>query len=329
MMKYLGIIIMVLALTGCAAKQEADQKQEQGGVQQDEKKISVVASFYPLAYMAERIGGDVVEVKNIIGASDPHDYVPSPGDVTSMHDADVVILQGADYEPWGEDIAAQLEGKDVAMIQVASKLDLNEYDSDEHAEEHEDEHEDEEEDHADDEHGHEHGEYDPHTWLDPVLAMQMVDVITSAMVDASGEHAEVFRANAATLRDEFAALDAKYKEGLENCARDEVIVSHDAYGYLSDRYGITMHAIAGISTQDEPSAEVLATLKDEAAEGMTHILTEENSVKRFAQTLASETGLTMLPFDPLAVPAVNGETDMIDRARMNLVQLQLALGCDV
>lgn len=297
------IVVFVLILAGCSTKPVTNQKQE------NNDKLSVVASFYPLAYMAERIGGDAVEVKNIVGMAEPHEYMPGPSDITAIHNADLVILQGAGLEPWGDDVVAQLKAANKPVVEVASKLTLMK--SSETA------------------HGHKedaHEEYNPHTWLDPVLAEQMVKVIADAMIKVDPDNADVFRANAVTLNQEFTALDKSYKEGLANCTRDKVIVSHDALGYLAKRYGFTTYPIAGVSTEDEPSAKVLAELKNVATEGITHILTEENAVKEFSQTLANETGLATLQFNPLETSSADG-ADFFDRARVNLVHLQTALGC--
>jgi len=304
MKKFFGLVFAVALLAGCSGQKASETETVADG------QISVVASFYPLAYMTERIAGDVAAIKSIVGAADPDDYSLSPSDITAMNRADLVILQGAEFEPWGDDIATQLSSADVPVIEVASSLTLMKADN-----AHEDEH------------NHAHGEFDPHTWLDPALAGQMVDVIASALIDAAPAYADDFRANAAALKKDFADLDTAYSRGLAQCTQNEVIISHDAFGYVAAKYSFTTHAIAGLSTQDEPSAETLAELKKIATqEGITYILTEENAITRFSETLASETGLTMLPINPLATPA-DDHADFFDRARANLSQLAIALEC--
>lgn len=358
MKKNFLIITAIVVLAGCSGGSEsADTLTNSsldvvpvGADQQEIKnseKITIAASFYPLAYMAQRIGGEAVEVSNIVGAADPHDYSLSPGDVAKLTDADIVLLQGASYEPWGEDIEKQRTEDGKVVTVVTERLTLKENDDhgdehddhgDEHAQsdqdgEHSDEHGDEHDDHEEEGHAeegerddHGHGAYDPHTWLDPVLAGQTVDIIAASLSATDPTNKEAYATNAAALKKDFTELDVRYKDGLSQCARTDVIVSHDAFGYLADRYNFTVHAIAGISTQDEPSAKTLAVLKKEAEDGITHILAEATSVNRFAKTLSSETGLVMLPISALAARDDKG-SDFFQSATENLTQLQIALGC--
>jgi len=340
-----GIVAVLLILVGCGQKtSETPSFQETQLSQGSEETLSVVASFYPLAYIAERIGGDNVAVRNLVGSSDPHDYTLSPQDIVGLQEADVVFLHGAGLEPWAEDIENQLKNESVPVTVVTEEIILAPAREDEHHDE--DEHDDEEshtegehdehdehgghDDHADHEEeghdAHDHGEFDPHVWLDPVGAQDMVDVIVAAMIAADVSSADQYTANAAVLKDEFQNLHTQYEAGLATCERRDVIISHDAFGYLADRYNFTAHNILGLSTQDEPSAQTLAQLKDEAAEGSTHILTEENTAGRFARTLSDETGLDLLPINALA-STTSDEKDFLDRSRDNLTTFQTALGC--
>ena len=114
------------------------------------------------------------------------------------------------------------------------------------------------------------------------------------------------------MKGSFAQLDQAFKTGLANCANKEFIISHDAYGYLVRRYGFKVHTIAGFSPHDEPSAKILAELKKEAEEeGITHILIEENNVRRFADTLARETGLMTLSANPLGRGTLDPKKDFL------------------
>ncbi len=348
MKRILFLSAALVVIAGCSANNDVaelpenikfdDPMQEQAA---SGEQLQVVASFSPLAYLVEQIGGEAVAMTNIVGAQDPHDYSLSPQDVVAFEQADVALLQGAGLEPWAQDIVTQLADKDVTSIVVADILELVEVDGkevdeehgyddhDDHADEHHDEHEGEEgyDDHEeDDHHGHDHGGIDPHTWLDPVLSQQVVTAIVSTLSEIDPENTEFYAINGANLTTSFAALDQAYQDGLGSCARSDVIVSHDAFGYLAERYGFELHPIAGLSTLDVPSAQTLATLKGEAEEGITHILAEENSVKRFAETLASETGLEILPINALA--ELGAEEDYFEVARQNLASLKVALGCE-
>jgi zinc transport system substrate-binding protein len=305
--------------------------------------FTITTSFYPLQFALERIVGAQAQVENIGAGRDPHDFQPSTQDILALQQADLVVLQGAMFEPWGEDVAEQLASEDVPVVIATAGLELNEgghahdehHNEDEHHEEdahHEDEeehHNDEhagEDEHHEDEQGHGHGAYDPHTWLDPVRFSETVALLAAAVSTLDPENATAYEANAATLQAELTALNSTYETALASCTLDETITSHDAFGYVSDRYGFTIHTIAGLSTQDVPSAQTLAELRAEAEEGIGAILLEENSVAAYGETLARETGLRTLSVNPIAYLIPEGE-DYLSLMESNLAVFSDALEC--
>jgi zinc transport system substrate-binding protein len=336
---FLLLVIISLILVGCGYQQihqtENTTPPPQKTQREEITKKQIIASFYPLAFMTEQIVENKAEVTNIAGSADVHEYEPSPQDMVKLNKADLVIFQGAELEPWIDGVISELRQKGIMTLEVTHDLELTKmeeheeehYEVDEH-DDHEDKHED---DHADEkEEGHEehhHGEFDPHTWLDPVLAQQMVDRILEVVVTVDPVNKTTYQANAHKLKSRFAKLDKNFQTILSQCINNEVIVSHDAYGYLSRRYGFEIHPIIGLSTQDEPSAKILGELKEEANEGITHILIEENNIRRFANTLVAETGLETLPINPLGRGTLDLQKDFFDVMEANLQSLQLALDC--
>lgn len=284
--------------------------------------LQVVASFYPLAFIATEVAGEYAQVRNLSSGRDPHEYQPSVADTLAMQQADIVLFQGAGFESWSEDMEAQLQGTDVAVVVAAEGLTLHEADEnhDEHTEDDEID-----EDHAENEHA--HGQYDPHTWLDPLLFAKTVTQVRDAFITRDPQHESVYQKNADMLLGSLTALDAGYRTALAECRVSEAIVSHDAFGYMADQYGLTMHAIAGISTQDAPSAALLATLRAEAAEGSVAILTEQSAVTEYADTLARETGLQIVPINPISYVIPEGE-DYLTLMRSNLRALMVAYACE-
>jgi len=328
----------------------------------DTDGLTIAVSIYPLQFAAERVLGDLGTVVNIGEGRDPHDVQLSVENTRTMLDADLVVLQGAGLEPWGDDMEEQLEAEDVPFFVAAEHLELREgghhdehgdehdgeHEKDDHDEAHEHEHEDEhdgdmheageehghddEHEHEDeygheDEHGYDHGAFDPHTWLDPPLFSETIEHLTEEIVALDPENATTYEANAAELQAELAALDTEFATRLASCAVDEVIVSHDAYGYMANRYGIEMHAIGGLSTQDMPSVTTLAELKEEAAEGVGAILLEKNSVAAYGEALARDTGLQTLSINPAAFDIPEGG-DYVSVMRSNLDSLATALRCN-
>lgn len=273
--------------------------------------FTIVTSFYPLQYAATRIVGDLGVVINISKGNDPHDFEPSAEDMLTLQKADVVVLQGADFEPWGDAVRERLEAEAVPVISATEGMELL-------PEEHSHEHEHEE--------AHEHGAVNPHTWVDPVRFSETVEHMAEALAGLDPENADIYLKNAHALKADLAALDAEYAGTLQSCALDEVITSHDAFGYVGERYGFKIHTIAGISTQDTPSLATMALLKEEASEGIGAILLEENNIKAFGETLARETGLKTLTINPIENVGESG--DYLLLMRSNLSAFATALACN-
>jgi zinc transport system substrate-binding protein len=341
-MKYTaGIIVTTLLLIGgwyVVSNNQESESNTTNHSQTDVEKISVVTSFYPLQFALERIAGDVGVVTNIGEGKDPHDFKPTTQNMLTMQKADVVVLQGADFEPWGDDVMDRLLSDGVPVVVATADLELHEgghHHEDEYPEEgHEETHEGEAEHEASEDHDHEHkddehdhGSYDPHTWLDPVLFSQTVAHIAKELAVIDPDNASTHQANAAALQADLAEIDTAYKTQLASCELDEVIISHDAFSYLAERYNFKTYSIAGLSSQDTPSATVLAELKEEAEEGIGAILLEENSIAAYGETLARETGLQMLPINPIAhnVPA---DENYLSLMRSNLDTFATALECN-
>ena len=278
-------------------------------------EFTIVTSFYPLQFILEEIVGDLGVVTNVGAGIDPHNYQPSAQDVFAMQSADLVVLQGAGFEPWGEDMVVQLHTNETPIAVATEELSLRERSG-------EDEHD---HDHEEDEH--DHGQYDPHTWVDPVLLSESAAHVAEIIMALDPENAATYETNTTLLLEKLAALDAQYKARLVSCQYNEAIVTHGAFNYLADRYGLAFHSIAGISTQDLPSATVLAELREEAEEGVGAILLEENAVAEYGETLARETGLETLPINPAsyAIPAGQNYLTVMEQ---NLDTLVTAFGCN-
>jgi zinc transport system substrate-binding protein len=315
----LGIIVVALLLIGGGLF--LINQTETNQVAEETEGLLLATSFYPLEFALERIVGELGTVNNIGAGRDPHDFEPSVQDILTLQRADLVALQGADFEPWGDDIKTQLEADGVIVVLATADIELHEGG---HAHDEEEESHTEEDEHAGEE---EHGAYDPHTWLDPLLFSVTVDTLTTEIIALDSDNAEMYQANADALKAELLALHTAYTERLARCALDEAITSHDAFGYLGDRYNFKLHSIAGLSTQDIPSALTLAELRAEAEEGIGAILLEENSITTYGETLARETGLDTLSINPIAYVIPAGE-DYFSLMQSNLDTFATALNCN-
>jgi zinc transport system substrate-binding protein len=286
-------------------------------------KLTVSASFYPLAHFTERIGGDLVEVKSITPpGTEPHDFEPTAKDIADLQTSSLLLFNGSGLDPWAERIAPELQQNGVMTLRMSDTVALRE--GDDHGDE-----EGHEED-ADEQESSESAT-DPHFWLDPVVAQQQVTVIADALGQLDPEHDSVYQQNAASYIAQLQSLDADYRTGLATCATNEIITSHGAFGYLAARYNLTVHAIAGLSPDQEPSAQQLADLAELAREEhITHIFFETLTSPRLAQTLAQEIGAEVLVFNPLeglTLDEIAQGNTYISVMKDNLTQLQIALEC--
>ena len=254
--------------------------------------LRVSTTFYPLWYMTRRIAKDRIVFTNLAEGVDVHSYKLTPQDLVNLFDSDLLIYQGAGLEPWIDDVIPELEKEGITVVGFTQ--DINR---------------------------------DPHIWLDPVFAQDMVAFIKDSLITIDPDGAVEYEANALVLTQEFVDLDNRFVDGLSQCTVTGVVVSHDAFGYLSKRYHFTTYTIAGISTEDQPSAKTLAQIKEKTQVGVTHILVEESSTLRFAQVIADETGLTMLSINPLGRGTLDESKDFFDVMNDNLGAFEIALGC--
>ena len=326
----LTVAVAVLSLAACGSDADSNASSD--------SRVAVVASFYPIAEAAAAVGGDLVEVSNLTPAgTEPHDLELSSRQVDQLQDADVVLYLGQGFQPAIEEIA---ERRDDGTLDVLADLPLEEgaAGQDVHAEEEEGEHaEEEEREHAEEEEG-EHADeekggdaLDPHFWLDPTLMEAAVDQIEAALADAAPDHAEAFAANADRYLEQLSDLDADFEDGLAQCERRTVVVSHAAFHYLTERYDLEQHALAGLSPEAEPSPARLAELTDVIRdEGVTTVFYETLVAPDVAETLAREASVetaVLNPLEGLTKADLDDGKDYAAVMRDNLKALQAALGC--
>ncbi len=256
----------------------------------------VAASFYPLEWIAQQVGGGAIEVAEMTPPGvEPHDLELTPSQVKTLAQADLVLFIGGGFQPAVEDIA--LEDPESALDTLAASDLLT----------------------AD-------GTPDPHVWLDPLRFIDVVDLVSDALTDRFPAHGARFRDSAAELSDDLRTLDSDIESGLADCERREIVTSHDAFGYLADRYGLDQVPISGVSPEGEPSPQRVAEVATLARSlGVTTIFFETLVSPDVAETIASEIGLEVAVLDPIETKPADG--DYIDAMRSNLATLRDALGC--
>jgi zinc transport system substrate-binding protein len=318
-------VLGATALTACSGDATASAK--------NTEKFDVVASFYPMAFLAEQIGGKNVNVSTLVEpGQEPHDLEVTARQTAALAEADAVLyLKG--LQPAVDEAVAQTEGP--AKIDAATLTELEEHgaevDGGEHADEHADAHADEHaEDHEGHDHGHSHeaGAQDPHVWLDPDKYAEVAEGVSKAFQKADPENAADYKANTADLVNRLDALDTKFEDGLKNRKTDVFLTNHSAFGYLAEAYGLIEESITGLDPESEPSGARVKELQHIAEEdGVTTVFYETLVSDRTAKTLAEDTGLRTDVLDPLeGITEKSKGDDYFQVMESNLAALQKALG---
>ncbi|MFF5155859.1 metal ABC transporter substrate-binding protein [Streptomyces sp. NPDC000348] len=299
-------------------------------------KFDVVASFYPMAFLAERIGGEHVNVTSLTEpGQEPHDLEISAKQTAQLQESDAALyLKG--LQPTVDEAIGQSEVK--TKIDAATLTTLEEHGTeaggheDEHAEdEHaeEEEHAAEDEHAAEEEHAHEHeGGKDPHVWLDPVKYAEVAEGVGKAFEKADPDHAADYRKNTEALVEKLNDLDTAFETGLKDRKTDVFITTHAAFGYLAERYGLTEEAISGLDPESEPSGARVKELEKMAkADGVTTVFYETLVSDKTAKTLAGDAGLKTDVLDPIeGITDKSRGDDYFQVMEANLGALQTALG---
>lgn len=278
----------------------------------DGDRIAVVATFYPLAFMAEKIGGDRVLVKTLIpGNTEVHAWEPSATDIVEMDMADIVLYNGAGLEPWFVDeILPAISKDDKVIVDTTSGLSLIS---------------------GGEIHDEDGSEQDPHTWVSPHMAKMQAESVFDALVLVDPGNASLYSENWANLEDELEFLDEEYYDTLASKTKSAVFVSHAAYGYLAHRYGFEQHAIIGMAGDEEPSTSTIAYLVDLMIEHDTYVvyvdpLYREDYATALTDTLEDRTGHEV---EMLHLYLMLGPVDDLDFTRQmerNLESLSAGLG---
>jgi zinc transport system substrate-binding protein len=321
-MKFFFAAVLSCALIlSCAACDSKRSETERTG------KLRVITTLFPLYDFARAIGGDKAEVTLLLPPGmEAHSFEPKPGDIVRVGKADLFIYTNRYMEPWAEDIISGIGASKTLVIDAsrgtrmlkAGKSDEHEHDAEQHGQ-------------GTDRDRHGEG-MDPHLWLDFGNARIMMDTILAGFTARDPTNSAFYSANASAYKAKLSELDERYRAGLAACDKRIFLHGgHFAFGYLANRYGLRYESAYAISADAEPSPAKIAQLISRIrANGLHYIYTEELVEPRIADTIARETGATVLKLhgahnisrDDLAT----GVTflSLMDR---NLTNLRIGLQC--
>ena len=285
-----GLLVLAGLLAGC------------GGAGADSDKPAVVASFYPLQYVAERVVGTHAEVRNLTTpGKEPHDLELTVMQAVEVADADIALYQKG-FQPAVDEAIAQ-NGPD-HVVDTSKLVTLEPIG----------------------ESGREGN--DPHVWLDPIRLSDIAAAFAEEMSEVDPAHAADYEANLDSLQTELAELDQEFAAGLGKCEVSTVVVSHDAFGYLG-KYGLRFEAIAGLSPDAEPAPAHIAELHDLIeSDAITTVFSETLASPEMSKTIATDLGIKTAVLDPIeGLSDATEDEDYFSLMRGNLAALQEASKC--
>ena len=286
-MKKIIILSLMLILTGCGSAPVKTSNKPQ-----------IYTSFYAISDFVEKIGGDKVDVHNLVpSGTEPHDWEPSSKDMLNLNSADVLFYNGLGMESWIDKVKGAVNGEKPKYVELSAPF--------------------------------EHTKNDPHIWLDPKNVITMSQEICDTLSDLDPSNEEYYKENLATFTAQLNKLDNDFKTQLSNVSSKKIVVSHEAYSYLCSAYGLEQTSIDGISADSEPSPAKMKEIADYIkTNNVKYIFFEELVSPKIAQSLADETGVQLLalnPFEGLDQEDIDNGADYISVMEENLKNLVTAL----
>ncbi|RWP98741.1 zinc ABC transporter substrate-binding protein AztC [Mesorhizobium sp.] len=273
------------------------------------ENLKVVASFSIIADFAKNVGGDRVDITTLVGPNgDAHVYEPKPADAAAVAAADVVLVNGLQFEGFLQRLV-EVSSTKAPVVELTKGGEVLRNAEEEHHDEaaegeqrheHEaaeaghDQHAEEGHEQANEETHHDHGEFDPHAWQSVHNAEIYVKNIADAFCAADAAGCDDYKANAEAYGEQLEALEAEIKAALTEIPEDKrvIITSHDAFRYFEHEYGIKFLAPEGLSTESEASAaDVAALIKQVKEDKAAAIFVENITNPRLMEQTASETGI--------------------------------------
>ncbi|MCK1994878.1 zinc ABC transporter solute-binding protein [Peribacillus muralis] len=306
-------LVTVLLLSACG-----NTKEENGdGTKKD--TLNIYTTVYPLQYFTEAIGGDYVNVDTVYPpGTDEHSFDPSQKDIVKMAESDLFLYIGYNLEGFVTKAEPILSKEGVTTVAVGEAVHL---DADEHAHE--------EDEHAHEEDGHDHGGVNPHLWLDPIYSIEMAKSIRDELTKQMPERKEYFNSHFNELSKKLTALDEKLATTIDSGRTNKIIVSHSAYGYWEERYGLEQIGVTGLTSSNEPSQKELAKIVTMAKEeDLNYVIFEQNISSKLTEIIQKEMGAKSLKLHNLSVLTDNdikaGE-DYFSLMEKNIKTLHTAL----
>ena len=299
MFKYavLALSLVLVACTGSGTDESSCREREDGDT------LNVLATTPMMGEFVSQVGGDNISLTVLMPPeANPHTYDPSPQDATTIAEADLIFFTGLKYEP--APLLKLLESSACSPEVLAEvgesvfPVEFKEGGHDDHDDHGEEGHDDEEEGH--DEHeGHGHGAYDPHFWFDPNRVSYAAEYIEGKLIQYDPTNEESYKSLTDTFTSELKGLVNEVIEliGMIPSGNRKLITTHESLGYLEAKFGLEVLAtiIPSLDSSDEVSpSDLIEVIEVIEEEGVKVMFVESETPSVYAETLAQETGITLV-----------------------------------
>lgn len=271
-------------------------------------KIQVYTTIFPLQDFTKKIGGENVQVENIVpSGSDAHSFEPTLKTMTKIAEGDAFIYLGTGIEGFTDAVIDAVGNEEAKVINASEGISL--INSNESSEE--------------------EGAIDPHVWLDPGRAIQLAENIKNSLIEINPNQKDYFEQNYNKLKTSLEKLDLSFKTMVEESPNKSFIVAHSAYGYWEDAYGLEQIGISGLSPTDEPSQKDLEKIiKNAKKTKVNYVLFEQNVENRVAEVIKREIGadtLTLHNLESLNEEDIRNNEDYISIMKRNIETIRQVL----
>lgn len=279
------LTMLVVVLAGCG----------QGTTKKESNKLQVITTFYPVYEFTKAVAGDKADITMLMPAgTEPHDYEPSAKDISKISRSDIFIYSSDNMETWVKSLKSSIDEKQTQILNASHSIKMIDENDELKSEEAELANKEEESSFSST------SNYDPHIWLDPENAKEMVKNISKELIQQDPKNEKYYVKRTNTYLKKLTELNQDYKTTFKNAKNKTFVTQHAAFAYLAKQYGLTQVAIAGISSDEEPSPKRLAELQTYIKKyDVDTIFTESNDSSKIANMLAKETNIKVKGLNPI------------------------------
>lgn len=266
---------------------------------QNSAKPVVVCSNLAIYDAAKHIGASSIEPALLMPfGTDIHSYEPTPQDIIKINNSALFVYSGAVLEPWAKNLIGEANSLELAPVVKLIK----------------------------------HGNHtDPHYWLDVENMILIANTVEAKLSSMFPQNKELYAKNSKAYVDMLNEIDAKYRTKLSSCKLDTIVVNHNAFSYMAQKYGFKIEAVSGLSPEAEASAKQIAHLSDLVKlTGIKTIFYENFASDKVIKSLASDAGLgvmTLSPLENLTKDEMDQQLCYEDILKQNLEKISKALEC--